>query len=62
MVRRLNYQETYEKKNNSCSGFKVQFKAIIKAGDWRVGGLVGRCVSGLVVGMPERNWYWAHGG
>ncbi len=29
---------------------------------WRVGGLVGSCVGGMVDGMAERNWYWAHRG
>jgi hypothetical protein len=62
VVRRLIYLETYEKENNSWSGVKVQFKATIKARNWRVGGLVGSCVGGLVGGMPERNWHWVHMG
>ncbi len=41
---------------------RYNLKLTIKARDWRVGGLVGSCVGGLVSGMAERNWYWAHSG
>jgi hypothetical protein len=39
---------------------KYDLKLTTKASNWRVGGLVGSCVSGLVGGMAKRNWYWAH--
>ncbi len=61
-VHRLIYLETNEKKTTVGQVSRYDLKLTTKASNWRVGGLVVSCVGGLVGGMAERNWYWAHMG